>query len=106
VAVDIEEQDGYYVIKAPIAGVRLSDLDIEVEGCDVIIRGERRSSESSGSPLLQECFWGPFERRVSLPCQVDPKRVKATFNRECILRILVPKEREERVRIVRVGDLS
>ncbi len=104
VAVDIYEQDDYYIIKAPIAGVRLCDLDIEVADNVVTIRGVRRN----GDPLaaeqyyLQECFWGEFSRSITLPVVVDPKRIRATFNKECILKILIPKE--ERVRIVRISD--
>jgi len=51
---------------------------------------------------LQECFWGEFSRSVTLPCTIDPKRVKATFNRDCILKVLVPKE--EKVKVVRISE--
>ncbi len=107
VAVDIHEQEGYYIIKAPIAGVRMADIDIEVNENVLIIRGERRQPDDApaGQYLVQECFWGPFERRVTLPGPIDQRRVKATFNKESILKILVPREREEqRIKIVRVGD--
>ncbi len=106
VAVDIHEQDGYYIIKAPIAGVRMSDIDIEITDNVLVIRGERRQPDDvePGQYLVQECFWGAFERRVTLPGPVDPRRVKATFNKESILKILVPREREEKIKIIRVGD--
>lgn len=104
VAVDIYEQDDYYIIKAPIAGVRLSDLDIEVNENVLTIRGSRRQTDEIAPTqyYLQECFWGPFSRSVTLPCTIDPKRVKATFNKESILKILVPKE--EKVKIVRIQE--
>ena len=94
VAVDIFEQDDYYIIKAPIAGVRLSDLDIEVNDNVLTIRGSRRQTDTVNEQqyYLQECFWGPFSRSVTLPIQIDPKKVRATFNKECVLKILVPKE--------------
>lgn len=106
VAVDIHEQDGYYIIKAPIAGVRMADIDIEVTDNVLIIRGERRQPDDvdPSQYLVQECFWGAFERRVTLPGPIDQRRVKATFNKESILKILVPREREEKIKIVRVGD--
>lgn len=106
VAVDIYEQDGYYIIKAPIAGVRMADIDIEVTDNVLIIRGERRQPDDvdPSQYLVQECFWGAFERRVTLPGPIDQRRVKATFNKESILKILVPREREEKIKIVRVGD--
>lgn len=104
VAVDIYEHDGYYIIRAPIAGVKLSDLDIEVADNQLTIRGNRQQGESVAEDqfYIQECFWGPFSRTVTLPFVIDPKKIRATFNRECILKILVPKE--ERVKIVRINE--
>ncbi len=104
VAVDIYEQDNYYIIKSLIAGVRLSDLDIEVSENTITIRGVRQQSDDlpRDQYYVQECFWGPFARTVTLPCQIDPRKIKATFNKECILKILVPKE--DRVKIVRITE--
>ena len=45
IAVDIYEIDNYYIIRAPIAGVRLSDLDIEVDERTLTIRGFRRLTD-------------------------------------------------------------
>ncbi len=104
VAVDIYEHENYYIIKAPIAGVRLSDIDIEVADNTVTIRGVRAQADDIGDDqyYIRECFWGPFSRTVTLPCQVDPKRIKATFNRESVLKILIPKE--EKVKIIRITE--
>lgn len=104
VAVDIYEYDGYYIIRAPIAGVKLSDLDIEIADNQLTIRGNRAQGEQipDDQYYIQECFWGPFSRTVTLPFVIDPKKIRATFNRECILKILIPKE--ERVKIVRINE--
>ena len=104
VAVDIYEQDGYYIIKAPIAGVRLSDIDIEISDNVLTIRGQRAQTDTvpENQYYLQECFWGEFSRSITLPFSIDPKKVKATFNKECILKVLIPKE--EKVKIVRINE--
>jgi HSP20 family molecular chaperone IbpA len=104
IAVDIYEQDGYYIIRAPIAGVRLSDLDIEVDDKVLTIRGNRALSDTVAQDqyYVQECFWGEFARSVTLPCVIDPKRVKATFSKDGILKVLIPKE--EKVKIVRINE--
>ena len=106
IAVDIYEQDSYYIIRAPIAGVRLSDLDIEVDDKVVTITGSRRLTDAlpESQYYLQECFWGEFSRSVTLPCTVDPRKVKATFSKDSVLKILIPKE--ERVKIVRISEGS
>lgn len=104
VALDIFEYDNYYVIKAPIAGVKLGDVDIDINDTVVTIRGQRKQTDTvpTESYYLRECYWGPFERSVTLPCSIDPKKVRATFNKENILKIIIPKE--ERVKIVRISD--
>lgn len=104
VSVDIYEHDNYYIIKAPIAGVKLADIDIEIADNTVTIRGTRAQSDEvlDDQYYVRECFWGPFSRTVTLPCQVDPKKVRATFNKECILKIIIPKE--EKVKIVRISE--
>ncbi len=104
VAVDIFEQDNYFIIKAPIAGVRMSDIDIEVNDNVITIRGQRKQTDTAtdGEYFLRECFWGSFARSVTLPMSIDPRKIKATFNKECVLKILVPKE--ERVKIVKISE--
>jgi HSP20 family molecular chaperone IbpA len=105
VAVDIYEQDGYYIIKAPIAGVRLSDIDIEISDNILTIRGQRPQGDANIQQeqyYLQECFWGEFSRSITMPFSIDPKKVRATFNKECILKIIIPKE--EKVKIVRINE--
>lgn len=104
VALDIFEFENYYIVKAPIAGVKLSDLDIEVNDNVITVRGSRKQTDNvpEGMYYLKECFWGDFERSVTLPCSIDPKKVKATFNKENILKIIIPKE--ERVKIIRISE--
>ena len=104
VALDIFEYENYYILKAPIAGVRLSDLDIDINDNTITIRGSRKQTDTipDDQYYIRECFWGDFERKVTLPCSVDPRKVKATFNKECILKILVPKE--EKIKIIRIND--
>jgi len=79
-------------------------VDIEVDEKVLTIRGKRAMPESipANQYYLQECFWGEFARSITLPCVVDPKKVKATFNKDSILKILVPKE--ERVKVVRISE--
>lgn len=101
---DIYELDNYYIIRSPIAGVRLTDLDIEVDGKVVTIRGRRTLSDTVPDDryYVQECFWGEFSRSVTLPTTIDPKKVKATFSKDSILKILIPKE--EKVKIIRINE--
>ncbi|MDP6561429.1 MAG: Hsp20/alpha crystallin family protein [Candidatus Peribacteraceae bacterium] len=104
IAVDIYELDAYYIIRAPIAGVKLSDIDIEVDDKVLTIRGARKANDDIATDqfYLQECFWGDFERSITLPISIDPKKVKATFSKDAILKVIIPKE--EKVKIVRISE--
>lgn len=106
IAVDIYEQDNYYIIRAPVAGVKLSDIDIEVDGKVITIRGARKVAEDVPEQkfFLQECYWGEFSRSITMPCTVDPKKIKATFSKDSVLKILIPKE--EKVKIIRINESS
>lgn len=103
-AVDIYDQDDYTIIRAPIAGVRLSDIDIEMNGDVLTIRGTRRQPDAvpSDQYYLKECFWGPFARTITLPEITDAKKVRATFSKDCILKILIPKE--HKVKTVQINE--
>lgn len=104
IAVDIYELENYYIIRAPIAGVKLSDIDIEVDDKVLTISGTRAPADDIAPDqyYLQECFWGEFQRSITLPISIDPKKVKATFSKDSILKVLVPKE--EKVKIVRISE--
>jgi HSP20 family protein len=104
IAVDIYELENYYIIRAPIAGVKLSDIDIEVDDKVLTISGTRNPSDEvvNDQYYLQECFWGEFQRSITLPISIDPKKVKATFSKDSILKVLIPKE--EKVKIVRISE--
>lgn len=104
ISVDVYEQDSYIIIRAPIAGVKLADLDIEVDGKVITIRGKRTLTDDipEDQYYAQECFWGEFSRSITLPALIDPKKVRATFSKDSILKIIIPKE--EKVKIIRINE--
>ncbi len=106
IAVDIFEEEGYIIVKAPIAGVKLADLDIDVAENELTIRGKRSQMDDIASDqyVLQECYWGEFERKVTLPCTVNPTKVKATFSKDNVLKVFVPKEAGRKVKIVKINE--
>ena len=105
IAVDVYEDDGYLIIKAPIAGVKLADLDIDVADNIITIRGQRRQGDdlSEANMILEECYWGPFERKITLPYSVNPSKVKATFSKDNILKIFFPKG-EKKIKIIKINE--
>jgi HSP20 family protein len=66
-----------------LAGVEDRSIDLQVEPRRVVIRGHRQPPEPEGAEqkpmrvLEMEIDYGPFEREIALPCDVDQSRVTA-----------------------------
>jgi len=102
-AVDVYQTEEEIVIQSTIAGIKPESLDISVENDVVTIRGIRERSEEDGERdyFYQECYWGPFSRKIILPEETDPSRTDATM-KEGVLTIRIPKIQKEKKRKVMV----
>lgn len=95
--VDVFETGDHFVVLAAIAGAQIKDLDISVEKDIMVIKGHRpdpthNPSTSSGQRkfFYQECYWGPFSRKVVLPENIDTQAADAKMDKG-ILTIKIPK---------------
>ena len=103
VAVDIYEHENYYIIKAPIAGVRLCDLDIEISDNVITIRGSRQQTDDIAQEqyYLQECYWGEFSRSIALPIPVKEEEIEAVL-KEGVLTISFTKVKQDTVKKIQI----
>ena len=100
-AVDVFQTDEELIIQSAIAGIKSENLDISIENDTVIIKGvrERPGEEKERNYFYQECYWGPFSRKIILPCEVDSSRAEAIM-KEGVFTIRMPKiEREKKRKI-------
>lgn len=68
------------IVTAALAGIRIEDLELEVQGRDLIISGHRRPAPAEGHVYQQiEIQHGPFRRVVSLGADVDAERTRASY---------------------------
>lgn len=109
VALDIVEKADEVIIVAPIAGVDLLDIDIQVNSNILTISWERKKPieiYSSGFILRNnECFWWKFSRDVILPENLDLEDIKAVLEKN-ILVIKIAKLRfnNQSIKIEKVED--
>src|SRR3989344_7579182 len=92
--VDVFETGSDFVILTAIAGAQIKDLDISVEDEMMIIKGERQNPHHHHSDkryFYQECYWGPFSRKVVLPENVDAESAQAEMDKG-ILTIKIHKK--------------
>src|SRR5215469_7907430 len=92
------------IVKVDLAGVKLSEVGIEVSGRHVAIAGERHLQETEGRVYQQiEIPSGPFRRVVELQVEVDAERASATYE-DGVLRIELPlRDPGETTRRVPIG---
>lgn len=102
-ALDIYQTATDIVIVAPIAGVKLTDINVAVTEDVLTIKGKRNLEFDIPDEdyFTQECFWGDFSRSIVLPAAVDTTRIAATF-KDAVLKITIPKTEKTKTRIVRI----
>jgi HSP20 family protein len=91
-AVDVQETDVEYLIKADLPEVKKEDVRVELQDGMVCLRGERKQEkEEKGKKFHRiERAYGQFERRLALPREVDPQKVAAEF-KDGVLKVHLPK---------------
>jgi HSP20 family protein len=90
--VDIYETDEKVIIKVELPGMTKSDVVIEINGNNLVLRGERKFQKDIREENYHciERSYGMFSRSFALPDTVDRDNVVANFV-EGILEITIPK---------------
>ena len=84
------------------AGVNPKSLDISIQQSLLTVDGERRLiTEEGGNYYRKERFDGAFHRVVTLPEDVDPDKVDATY-REGVLHITIQRRESAKPRQIEV----
>jgi HSP20 family protein len=93
--VDIYEIDETFVLKAELPGFTTEDVDIKIQGNQLILRGEgKRETEVKEEQYHRiERAYGRFERAFWLPTTVDTEKSQATF-KDGVLELRLLKSEE------------
>lgn len=102
-ALDVYQTDKNIVILAPVAGVKLEDMSVEVRDDVLTIKGHRQYEDkvSEENYFTQECFWGDFTRSIVLPASVDSNKISASF-KDGVLKIEIPKIEKARNKVIKI----
>lgn len=79
------------IVTAELAGVDISQIDLEVRGRELIISGNRGALDESEGRVYQqiEIEHGPFRRAIQLGADVAADEAKATYE-DGVLRVELP----------------
>jgi HSP20 family protein len=101
---DVYQTEDAILVLMEIAGMRDEEVEIQLEGREMVVRGEKRDRRQHSPERVYnvvEIAYGPFERRITLPADVDYERVTVQYD-DGLLQITLPKRAfkpERRVRI-------
>ena len=98
-AVDIYETAGEIFLSAELPGVALENIQVEVAGSELILKGYRPfPREGLKKEFYQrlECGYGRFERRFTLSTIVESDEITARV-KDGVLMVVVPKKKGQKV---------
>ena len=100
---DILENADAIVLRAELPGVREGDIEIQVEGGMLTLRGEKRfeKEESEQSYHRIERAYGDFLRTFTLPRSIDSEAISARYENG-VLELTMPKRSETKPRQIRI----
>ena len=106
-AVDIQETEKEYLVKAELPEVKLEDVKVTVENGILAIRGERRQEKEEKNKKFHrvERSYGTFLRTFTVPLDAEENKVAADF-KDGVLRVHLPKTEKPRPKAIEVKVAS
>ncbi len=102
-AINVYGNDEKLLITSEIPGLDMENLDINIQGRTLTMSGIRRDTEVGEDErvVLKERSSGNFSRSVTLPYEVEPDKVEASYENG-VLRIHLPRSEREKPRKIPV----
>ena len=84
---NIYENETEYQFLMPMPGVRSQELDVQVSGSQLVIKGERKRPEQINDEQYrrQERWMGRWSRSIQLPDRADANQIQATLEHGLLL---------------------
>jgi len=102
-AVDVQETDKEYIVKADLPDVKKEDVKVGIEDGVLTLEGERKQEKEEKNKKFHrvERAYGKFVRRLALPTEVDAQKVAAEF-KDGVLNVHLPKAETVKPRAIAV----
>src|SRR5512141_965953 len=102
-AIDMYQTDNEIVLKASIPGIKAEEVQINITGDVLTLKGEVKQEEERKEKAwhIREQRFGSFERSVALPTAVKSDKAEAVFENG-ILTITLPKADEVKAKKINI----
>lgn len=98
---DIYETKESFIFKMELPGFRKDDINVEFDGNNLVLRGERKQEEELKNENCHriERSYGTFQRSFQMPKNIDSGKISATLV-DGILHLVVPKIEEAKTKAI------
>jgi HSP20 family protein len=100
-AIDIFETEGSLVVEAEVPGVDPKEISVTLDEGLLTLKGERKLEKEVKEENFYrvERAYGSFQRAIRMPAEVDPDKVKASYDNG-VLKVTVEKVAPKKPRSV------
>ncbi|MEZ6120010.1 MAG: Hsp20/alpha crystallin family protein [Pirellulaceae bacterium] len=100
---DLSENDEALKVRVDLPGVKMEDIDVQVNANQLTITAERKEEQETKEATTHrlERRIGRFSRSLALPCEVDETAIAATYQ-EGVLTVTLPKSEKTKTRRITV----
>lgn len=101
-AVDVLNTEDSIIVRAMLAGVKPSDIDIDIARDLVTIRGTRQEEHevSEDNYYHKELFWGSFSRNIMLPEEIDVDQAEAVEKNGLLILKLPKLDKNRKAKVI------
>ncbi|MCY6381618.1 Hsp20/alpha crystallin family protein [Hoeflea prorocentri] len=94
---DASAMDDFYEITVELPGVRAEDVDVSIDGDNLVVRGEKKSEreESGRTYFFSEREYGSFQRTFRLPPDADGDQIDAQYS-DGLLQLKIAKHKAQK----------
>lgn len=102
---DVRETEQQFVVSFDMPGIDRNQVDIEVQGNQLVVRGERKDEKKSqdSSDHVTERYYGKFERMITLPENIETSKIEATLDNG-VLTMVVPKVEAAKRQKIKISE--
>jgi HSP20 family protein len=102
--IELSETDKAVTISAELPGLSEKDVQAEIAGGVLTIRGEKKAEHNDENRFFSERYYGSFQRQIPLD-GVQEDKAEASF-RDGVLTITVPKSEQAAQNVKRIAIKS
>ena len=91
-SIEYTKLEDSYVITAEVPGINKNDINIEIDGDILVVKGEKKynKQEQKEEYFVRERCYGSFRREIRLPTDSNKNDIEASYE-EGILKLKIPK---------------